>query len=160
MSNGNASDNSGRKKSICFAALSAPFEEMSKHTRGSLIVADRDYVNFHAVILHDKLAKIVVRRAADVMKRRQNLHYKFSSQQILKTEYEYVPKSANIKLELAVEKVTKEGEAFQFFTEKHSQIIYKCQLKLMSLVIEAGDLDLFEEKKLSITYFKELVHNI
>ena len=50
------------------------------------------------------------------MTRCQNLHYKISSQQKLKTKDEYVPKSTQIKLELAVEKGTKEGEAFQAFS--------------------------------------------
>ena len=53
-------------------------------------------------------------------------------------------------MELAVEKRKKEGEDFQPPTEKHSQFIAKCQLKLKSLVIEAGDLDIVEKKKLSI----------
>ena len=45
------------------------------------------------------------------MTRRQNLHYKISSQHKLKSEDEYFPKSAQIKLELTIEKGTKEGEA-------------------------------------------------
>ena len=76
------------------------------------------------------------------MTRRQNLHYKISSQQKLKTKDEYVPKSAQIKLELAVEKRTKECKYFQSLTNKHSQVIAECQLKLKYLVIEAGDLNL------------------
>ena len=71
------------------------------------------------------------------MTRRQNLHYKISSQHKLKSGDEYVPKSAQIKLELTVEKVTKEGEDSQSLTENHSLIIAECQLKL-----KAGDLDL------------------
>ena len=63
-------------------------------------------------------------------------------------------------MELTVEKGTKEGEAFQALTEKHSLIIVKCQLKLKSLVIEAGDLDLVENKKLTIISFVESVHDI
>ena len=49
-------------------------------------------------------------------------------------------------MDLAVEKVTKEGENFQYITDKHSLIIAKCQLKLKSLVIEAGDLDPAEKR--------------
>ena len=130
MSDGKASNDSGRQKSTRFAALSAPSEEMSKHTRGSLIVADRDYVNFHAVTLHDELANVVVRRATDFMTGSQNIHYKISSQQKLQTYDEYVPKSANIKLELAIEKGTKEGKALQSLTEKYSQVI---DVELLSL---------------------------
>ena len=63
-------------------------------------------------------------------------------------------------MKLAVEKGTKEGEAFQALTEKHSQVIANCQLKLKSLVIEAGNLDLVEKKKLAIISFVELVHNV
>ena len=47
------------------------------------------------------------------MTRRQNLHYKIAIQQKLKSDTEYIPKSAQIKLELSIEKGTKEGEAFQ-----------------------------------------------
>ena len=62
----------------------------------------RDHVSFHAVTLHDKLANIVVCCAADFVMWRQNLHYKISSQQKLKTDDKYVTKSAQIRLELAV----------------------------------------------------------
>ena len=61
---------------------------------------------------------------------------------------------------MGVEKGTKEGEALQALIEKHSQFIAECQLKLKSLVIEAGELKLVEKKKLAITSFLELVHNI
>ena len=67
------------------------------------------------------------------------------SQQKLKTDKDYIPKSAQIKLELSVEKGTKEVKAFQALQEKHSQVLIECQLKLKSLVIEAGDLDLIEK---------------
>ena len=79
------------------------------------------------------------------MTRRQNLHYTISSQQKLKTDKEYVSKYSQIKLDLAVEKGTEEGKDFQFFSEKHSQVVAKCQLKLKSLVIEAGDHDIGEK---------------
>ena len=137
MSNGNASDESGRQKRTRFATLAATYEETARQTRGSSITAALDHVNSHTMTLHDKLAKTVVRCAADLMIRRQNLHYKISSQHKLKSGDEYVPKSAQIKLELTVEKVTKEGEDFQSLTEKHSLIIAECQLNL-----KAGDLDL------------------
>ena len=71
------------------------------------------------------------------MIRRQNLHYKIASQQKLKSDTEYIPKSAQMKLELSVEKGTKEIEAFQALQEKYSQVLADCQLKLKSLVIEA-----------------------
>ena len=87
------------------------------------------------------------------MTRRQNLHYKISSQQKFKTDKEYIPKSAQIKLELSVEKRTKEGEAFQALQEKHSQVLFECQLQLKSLVIEEGELDLIEKKKLTVVSF-------
>ena len=80
------------------------------------------------------------------MTRRQNLQYKIASQHKLKTDSEYIPKSAQIKLEFSVEKGTKEGEAFQALQEKHSQVLVECQLKLKSLVVEAGDLDLVEKE--------------
>ena len=60
------------------------------------------------------------------MMRRQNLHHKISSQQKLNTDDEYIPKSAKIKLDLAIEKVKKEGEDFQSLSEKHSQVIAEC----------------------------------
>ena len=53
------------------------------------------------------------------MTRRQNLHYKIASQQKLKSDSEYIPKSSHIKLELSIEKETKEAEAFQVLQEKH-----------------------------------------
>ena len=94
------------------------------------------------------------------MTRRQNLHYKIASQKKLKTDKEYIPKSAQIKLEHSVEKGTKEGEAFQSLQEKHSQVLVNCQLKLKSLVVEAGDLDLIEKKKLTVVSFVESIHDI
>ena len=81
------------------------------------------------------------------MTQRQNLHYRIASQQKLKSDTEYIPKSAQIKLELSVENETKEGEAFQGLQEKHSQVLADCQLKLKSLVIEAGDIDLVDKKE-------------
>ena len=88
MSNGNASYDSGRQKRTRFAAPSAPSEVTVKQTCGSPIVAALDHVNFHAVARHNKLEKIVVRCAADFMTRGQNLHYKISSQQKMKTDNE------------------------------------------------------------------------
>ena len=79
------------------------------------------------------------------MTRCHNLHYKIASQQKLKSDTEYTSKSAQIKLDLSVEKGTKEGEAFQALKEKHSQVIADCQIKLKSLVIKAGDIDLVEK---------------
>ena len=43
---------------------------------------------------------------------------------------------------------------------KHSQVITECQLKIKSLVIEAGDLDLVEKYNLAIISFVESVHDI
>ena len=60
------------------------------------------------------------------MTRRQNLHYKIASQKKLKIDKEYIPKSAQIKLELSVEKGKKEGEAFQALQEQHSQVLVEC----------------------------------
>ena len=112
MSDGNASNDSGRQKRTRFTTLAATSEETIKKTRGSPIAAARDHVNSHAGTLHDKLAKIVFRCAADFMTRRQNLHYKIASKKKLKTDKEYIPKSAQIKLELSVGKETKEGRGF------------------------------------------------
>ena len=75
-----------------------------KQTRGSPIAAACYHVNFNAVMLHDKLGKIIVRCAVDFMTWHQNIHYKISSQQKLKTDDEYVPNLAQIKLDLAIEK--------------------------------------------------------
>ena len=61
------------------------------------------------------------------MTRRQNLHYKIASQQKLKSDTEYIPKSVQIKLDLSVEEGTKEGEAFQALQEKHSKVLVDCQ---------------------------------
>ena len=103
MSDGNASDDYGRQKKTRFATPTAPSKATIKKTRGSPIAAARDHVDSHAGTLHDKLAKTVVRCAADFMTRQQNLLYKIASQQNMKTDKEYIPKSANIKLELSVE---------------------------------------------------------
>ena len=94
------------------------------------------------------------------MTRRQNLHYKIAIQQKLKSDTEYIPKSAQIKMELSVEKGKQYGEAFQALQEKHSQVLADCQLKLKSLVIKAGDIDLIEKKMLAIVSFVELIHDI
>ena len=112
MSDGNTSEDSGRQKRTRSTTMAVPSEETVKKTRRSSIAAARDHVTSHAGMLHNKLAKFVVRCAADFMMRHQNLHYKIESQQKLKTDTEYIPKSAQIKLELFFEKGTKEGEAF------------------------------------------------
>ena len=78
----------------------------------------------------------------------------------MKSDTEYIPKSAQIKLDLSAEKGNKEGEAFQALQENHSQVLTYCQLKLKSLVIEAGDIDLFKKKKLAIVSFLESIHDI
>ena len=75
------------------------------------------------------------------------MHYKIASQHKLKSDSEYIPKSAQIKLDLSIEKGTKEVEAFQALQEKHSQVLADCQLKLKSLVIETGDIDLVKKKE-------------
>ena len=153
MSDGNASDDSRIHKRTRFATLAAPSEVTFKQTRRSPIAAARDHVTSHSGTLHDKLSKTVVRCAADFMTQRQNLHYNIASHQKLKSDSEYIPKSAQIKLELYVEKGTKEGEAFQALQEKHLQVLADCQKKPKSLVIEAGDIDLVEIKKLAIVSF-------
>ena len=109
MSDGNVSDDYGRQKRTRFATPAATSEVMIKKISRSPIAAARDHVDSYAGTLHDKLAKIVVSCAADFMTRRQNLHYKIASQQKLKTDKEYIPKSAQIKLDLSVRKGTKEG---------------------------------------------------
>ena len=119
MSNGNASDNYGIQKRTRFTNPAATSEATVKQTRGSPIAAARVHVTSHAGTLHDKLAKIVVRCAANFMTRRQNLHYKTSNKKKLKSDTEYIPKSSQIKLQLSVEKGTKKGEAFQTFQENH-----------------------------------------
>ena len=78
----------------------------------------------------------------------------------MKSDTEYIPKVAQIKLELSFEKGTNEGEDFQALQEKHSQVLADCQIKLKSLVIEAGDLELFKKKKLAILSFVELINDI
>ena len=153
MSDRNASDDSGKQKSTRFATLAAPSEETVKQTRGSPIAAAPDHITSHARTIYDKLAKIVVHFAADFMTQSQNLHYNIASQQKFKSDTEYIPKSAKIKLELSVEKGTKEGEDFQALQEKHSQVLADCQLKLKSLVIEVGDINLVEKNKLAIVSF-------
>ena len=100
MSDGNASDDSRRQKRNRFAALAAPFGVTVKQTHRSPIAAALYHINFCAVTLHDKPVNIIVRCAADFMTRRQNLLCNISSQQRLKTDNEYVPKSAQIKLDL------------------------------------------------------------
>ena len=107
MSNGNASDDSGRQKRTHFATPAAPSGETIKKTRGSPISAAREHVNSHAGTLHNKVTKFFVHCAADFMTRRQNIQYNISSQHKVKSENEYVPKSSQIKLGMAVEKVTK-----------------------------------------------------
>ena len=97
MSDGNASENSGRQKRTHFATPEAPNEVTVKQTCGSLIAAARDHVTSYDRTLHDKLAKIGVLCAADFMTRRQNLHYNIASQQKFKSDSEYIPKSAQIK---------------------------------------------------------------
>ena len=119
MSDRNTSDDSERQNRTQFAAPAASSEATVKQTRGSPFAADCDHVNFHSVTLHDNLATIVVSYAANVRKWRQNLHYKVSSQQTLKTNNEYVPKSSQIKLDIAGEKGTKECDYFQYLIETH-----------------------------------------
>ena len=80
MSDGNASDDYGRQKRTRFATPAAPSEVTIRKTRGSPIAAAQDHVDSHARTLHNKLAKIVVRCAANFMTRGQNLHYKIASQ--------------------------------------------------------------------------------
>ena len=111
ISDGNASDDSGRQKRNRFATPAAPSGETLKKTLGSPIDAAQDHVTSHAGTLHDKLEKVVVCCAANFMTRRQNLHYKIASQQKLNSDTEYIPKYYQIKLELSVGKGTKEGKA-------------------------------------------------
>ena len=141
----------GIQKRTCFATPAATSEATVKQTRGSPIAAAQNHVTSHAGTLHDKLEKIVVRCAADFMTRRQNLHYKITSQRKLKSDSKYIPKSSQIKLQLSVEKGTKEGKAFQTLQDKHLQVFADCQKQLKSLVIEAGDINLV--KKISSTLF-------
>ena len=156
----NASEDSGRQKTTYYATPAAPSEVTVKLTRGSPISAARDHVTSHARTLHDKLAKIAVRCAANLMTWLQNLHYKIASKQMSKSDTEYIPKYTHIKLELSVEKGTKEGEAFHALQEKHLQVLTDCQQRLKYLVIEAGDIDLAEKKNIAIVYFVESIHDI
>ena len=138
MSDGNASDDSRRQNRTRFATPEAPYEVTVKQTCGSLIAAARDHVTSYDRTLHDKLAKIGVLCVADFMTQCRNLHYNIASQQKFKSYSEYIPKSSQIKLDLSIEKRTKEGEDLQFIQDKHSEVLAGCQQKLKSLVIEAG----------------------
>ena len=159
MSDRNASVNSGRQKRTRFATPEAPSEVTIKKTRRSPITTAQDHVNSHSGTLYDKMAKIVVRCTTDFMTRRQNLHHKIASKQNMKSESEYIPNSAQIRLDLSVEKGTKEGEAVQAFQENHLQVLADCQQKLKSLVIEAGHIELVKKNKLTIVSFVESIHN-
>ena len=136
MSDRNVSDDSRRQKSTRFATPEAPSELTIKNTCGSPIATARDHVNSHAGTLHKKLAKIVVRCAADFMTRRQNLHYKIASQQNLKSDSEYTPTSTQL------------------------QVLAGCQKKLKSLVIEAGDINLVKKRSSPFFFFVESIHDI
>ena len=94
------------------------------------------------------------------MTQRHTLHYKISSQHKLKSDDKHIPKSAQIKLEMSVEKLNKKGEALQALAKKHPQVIAKSQLKLNSFVIEAGELKSFEIQNLAIISLVESVQNI
>ena len=94
MSYRNASNESRRQKRTRFAIPEYPYEATFKQTRASPIAAALDHVVSHAGTLNDKLAKIVVCCTANFMARCQNLHYKIASQQRLKSDTEYIPKSA------------------------------------------------------------------
>ena len=94
------------------------------------------------------------------MTRRQNLQYNISNEQKMKNDDEYVLKSNQIKLEMSVEKGTKEVKNFQDLHMKHSQVIAKFQLKLKYFVIEARDLNIIEKKKFAIISFVESFTNI
>ena len=39
-------------------------------------------------------------------------------------------------------------------------MLIECQLQLKSLVVEAGNLDLIEKKKLTVVFFVESIHDI
>ena len=58
----------------------------------------------------------------------------------------YIPKSAQIKLELSDEKGKKKGEDFQALQDRHLQVLTDLQLKPKSLIIEAGDIDLVKKE--------------
>ena len=77
----------------------------------------------------------------------------------MKSDTDYITKSAEIKLNLSVQKGTKEGEALQALQENHSQVPTDCQLQLKSLVIEAGDIYLVEKKNLAIVSFVDSINN-
>ena len=94
------------------------------------------------------------------MTRRQNLHFKIASQKKLKSDTDYIPKSAQIKLELYVEKGNKKGEAFHALQEKHLQVLADFQQKLKSLFIEAGYINLVKKNNLTIISFVESIHDI
>ena len=134
MSNRKVSEHSGRQKMTWFAAPIAPSEVMVLHTRGSPISAAQDHVNFHSVMLCDKWSNCLS-FAPQISWCGVKIYISRSQVKKLKTDNDYVPKSAQIKLELDVEKVTKEGKALQSLSEKHSQFTSECQFQLKSLVI-------------------------
>ena len=127
MSEGNASDDSGRQKRTHFVTPPALSKVTVNQTRGSHIAAAQEHVNSYSGTLHNKLAKTVVRCAANFMTRRQNMYYKIASQQKLKSDTEYIPKSGQIELGLSVDKRTNEGKAFQALQDKHLQVLAECQ---------------------------------
>ena len=59
MSDRNVSGDFGRQKRTRFAAPAAPSKATVKQNHGALISAACDHINFHAVTLHDKLAKTI-----------------------------------------------------------------------------------------------------
>ena len=147
MSDGNASDDSGRNKRTRFAdtTAEATAAKPSDSTQSPLSAAKKA-VDAHAGTLHPELATIVVDAAAEYLSQRATLFYKQRKFDQMTNDVALIPRSARVELTLEASPEVKKGQEYQALAAEAADVITECQLKLKSMILKCLAINLSDLK--------------
>ena len=148
MSDGNASDDSGRNKQTRFTDFdldNAAAAKPSATTQPPLGAAKKA-VDAYVRTLQPTLATIVVDAAADYLSQRATLFYKQQKFDQMRIDVALIPRSAWVELTLKASPKVKKGQEYQALAVEAANVITECQTKLKGLVLKCLKINLSDLK--------------
>jgi hypothetical protein len=158
MSDGNASDDSGRNKRTRFTDSDPEPATAAKPsaTTQSPLGAAKKAVDAYAKTLQPTLATIVVDAAADYLSQRATLFYKQRKFDQMTNDVALIPRSAKVELTLEASPEVRKGQEYQALAAEAADVITECQKQLKGLVLKClainlADLKLQVQKSFAIS---------
>jgi dimeric dUTPase (all-alpha-NTP-PPase superfamily) len=147
MSDGNASDDSGRNKRTRFTDTfpETAAAKPSSSTQSPLAAAKKA-VDAYARTLQPTLATIVVDAAADYLSQRATLFYKQRKFDQMTNDVALIPRSAKVELTLEASPEVKKGQEYQALAAEAADVITECQKQLKMLVLKCLGINLSDLK--------------